>query len=196
MKIVAVLGSPRLNGNSVFLAERFLETARNLGSEIQSFALNNLTYRGCQACRACKKSSETCILKDDLTEVLNAVKEADVIVLASPVYFGDVSGQMKLFIDRTYCFLTPDFHRNPEMSSRLLPGKIGVFIQTQGLPDAMFTDVFPRYQWVTKLIGIDELHLIRGCNLAKPGDILKQEDVLKCTDELAASLISRSPTQG
>ncbi len=58
MKIIAVLGSPRSNGNSAFIARHFLETARKLGAETQSFALNTLTYRGCQACRACKKTAE------------------------------------------------------------------------------------------------------------------------------------------
>ncbi|MDQ1257169.1 MAG: hypothetical protein QG656_1771, partial [Candidatus Hydrogenedentes bacterium] len=62
MKIVAVLGSPRLNGNSAFIAGRFLETADRLGAETRSFTLNTLSYRGCQACRACKRSSEVCIL--------------------------------------------------------------------------------------------------------------------------------------
>ncbi|HPO14561.1 MAG TPA: flavodoxin family protein [Candidatus Hydrogenedentes bacterium] len=191
MKIVAVLGSPRLNGNSAYIAERFLETARNLGAETQSFALNTLTYRGCQACRACKKTSEVCVLQDDLTEVLEAVRNAEAIVFASPVYFADVSGQMKLFIDRTYCFLTPDFHSNPN-GSRLLPGKTAIFILTQGFPETVFADVFPRYQGVMRFIGINKTYLIRGCNLAKPDDILKHEDLLKQTEALAVHIMSRN----
>ncbi len=189
MKIVALLGSPRLKGNSAFIAEHFLETARNLGAEIQSFALNKLTYRGCQACRACKKTSETCILKDDLTEVLSAVQEADVIVFSSPVYFGDISGQMKNFIDRTYCFLTPNFYRDPENSSRLSSGKTAVWILTQGMQDTMFNDVFPRYEWVMKIIGIHKVRLLRGCGLAKQDDVLSCVDVLKQAEELAVHLM-------
>ena len=196
MKIVAVLGSPRLNGNSAFVAGRFLEAARNLGAHTRSFALNALAYRGCQACMSCKKTSEVCVLKDDLSEVLEAVREADVIVLASPVYFGDVTGQMKLFIDRTYCYLTPDFHTNPQ-GSRLLPGKTAVFIQTQGFADAaVFADVFPRYRDVMRFIGIKEAHLIRGCGLSKRDDVCKREDVLKQAEELAAQIMSRNAPRG
>lgn len=195
MKIVAVLGSPRLNGNSAFIAGRFLEAAKNLGAETRSFALNTLTYRGCQACMSCKKTSEVCVLKDDLSEVLEAVREADVIVLASPVYYADVTGQMKLFIDRTYCYLTPDFHTNPQRS-RLLPGKTVVFIQTQGFADAtVFADVFPRYRDVMRFIGIDEAYLLRGCGLSKRDDVCKREDVLKQAEELAIQIMTGNATQ-
>ncbi|MCX5757753.1 MAG: flavodoxin family protein, partial [Candidatus Hydrogenedentes bacterium] len=179
MKIVAVLGSPRLNGNSAFIAGRFLEAAKDRGAETQSFALNALTYRGCQACMSSKKTSEVCVLKDDLSEVLEAVREAGVIVLASPVYYGDVTGQMKLFIDRTYCYLTPDYHTNPQRS-RLVPGKTVVFVQTQGLADVtVFADVFPRYREVMKFIGINEAFLLRGCGLTKRDDVCGREDLLK-----------------
>jgi FMN-dependent NADH-azoreductase len=96
---------------------------------------------------------------------------------------------MKLFIDRTYCFLTPDFHTNPERS-RLSPGKKVVFIQTQGLgDDAVFADVFPRYRGVMQFIGINEAHLIRACGVAKRDDIYKHEDVLKQAEELAAKIM-------
>ncbi len=109
MKIVAVLGSPRLQGNSSTLAHKFLDTAQELGAEVRVYPLNLLSFQGCQGCGACKTTMETCILEDDLAPVLEAIKGADVLVLASPVYFGDLSGQMKCFFDRTYSFLNPDF---------------------------------------------------------------------------------------
>lgn len=192
MKIVSLLGSPRLKGNSAALAECFLETAKGLGAATQSFVLNRLNYQGCQACRACKKSSEICVLKDDLAAVLDAVRQADIIVFASPVYFGDVTGQMKTFIDRTYSYLTPDFHHNPDNTSRLLPGKTAVWILTQGMPKAAFADVFPRYEWVMNIIGIQKVHLIRGCGLAKPDDIRNHPELLKEAGELARSVMSGS----
>lgn len=190
MKIVSLLGSPRSKGNSAVLAECFLEIAKGLGAGTQSFVLNRLTYQGCQACRACKKSSEVCVLKDDLTKVLETVSLADVIVFASPVYFGDVTGQMKMFIDRTYSYLTPDFHHNPDNTSRLLPGKTAVWILTQGMPETAFADVFPRYEWVMNIIGIHKVHLIRGCGLAKPDDIRNRPELLKQAGELARSVMS------
>lgn len=62
MKIVCLLGSPRNDGNSATIAKRFCETAEKLGSQVQTFALNKLTYKGCQACKGCKTKSDRCIL--------------------------------------------------------------------------------------------------------------------------------------
>ncbi len=85
MKIVALLGSPRSGGNSSTIARRLVETAAGLGAETRVFELNRLNYRGCQGCYACKKNLDRCILDDDLSDVLAAVKEADAVVLATPV---------------------------------------------------------------------------------------------------------------
>ncbi len=94
MKLLCVLGSPRENGNSSTLARRLCETAEGMGAEVATYSLNKLKYRGCQGCMACKSKLDHCALEDDLTEVLDAVYGADALVLASPVYYGDVSSQM------------------------------------------------------------------------------------------------------
>jgi multimeric flavodoxin WrbA len=127
------------------IAQRFLDKAAILGAETETFSLNTLSYRGCQACYACKTKLDRCILKDDLSRVLDAVQESDVLVLATPTYYGDISGQLKCFVDRTYSYLKPDYLSNSQ-PSRLLPGKKLLFIITQGHPDeAMFDHVFPLY---------------------------------------------------
>jgi multimeric flavodoxin WrbA len=96
MKIVCVLGSPRETGNSSAVANRFCDTAEKFGAQVKTFVLNQLAYRGCQGCMACKTKLDKCILEDDLTEVLDTIRKTDVLVLASPVYFWDVSGQLNL----------------------------------------------------------------------------------------------------
>ncbi len=190
MKIVAILGSPRLSGNTASITDRFLQAAQKLGAETQSFTLNTLKFRGCQACMACKKSSEKCVLKDDLAEVLDAVLTADAVVLASPVYYGDLTAQMKAFFDRTYSFFTPDYLQPNKKWSRLPEGKKFVFVLTQGMPDEKyFADVFPRYSMFLKMYGVDEMHLIRACGLRNLDDAGKRPDVLKQADEIAAKIM-------
>lgn len=162
MKIVTLLGSPRSKGLSATIANRFTETAATLGAETRTFELNRLSYRGCQGCYACKKTLDHCGLKDDLTEVLVAVQEADTVVFATPVYYGDITAQLKGFMDRTFSYLKPDFHSNPQ-PSRLNPKKL-VFVLTQGNPDeALFADIFPRYQGFLKWLGFADARLIRVC---------------------------------
>lgn len=188
MKIVTLLGSPRSQGNSNAIARRFQETAANLGAEIRTFELNRLTYRGCQGCYACKKSLDHCILNDDLTEVLTAVTEADLVVLASPVYYGDVTAQLKGFIDRTYSYLKPDYLTNLT-PSRLTPKKL-LFVLTQGHPDeALFADIFPRYDGFLKWLGFTENHLLRLCGVGPLTVDAVPEAILTQAEELASQLV-------
>ena len=187
MKIVSLLGSPRSQGNSTAITRRFQDTAANLGAEVRTFELNRLVYRGCQGCCACKNSLDHCILDDDLTEVLNAVAEADVVVLASPVYYGDVSAQLKGFIDRTYSYLKPDYISNP-VPSRLTPKKL-LFVLTQGNPDeGLFADIFPRYDAFLKWLGFGETHLIRACGIGPSTVDTVPETTLTQAEELARLL--------
>jgi len=188
MKIVCLLGSPREKGNSVTIANRFCDTAERLGAKVQTFALNKLEYQGCQACMACKTKLDRCVLEDGLTEVLEAVGETDILVLASPTYFGDLSSQLKGFIDRSYSYLPPDYITNPG-PSRLSPGKKLVFILTQGNPDQeRFADIFERYDYFFKWYGFAESHLIRACGVREAGAVEAREDVMKLAETTAEKL--------
>mgnify|MGYP006292639319 CR=1 FL=1 len=185
MKVLCLLGSPRLKGNSSAIATRFCETARDLGAQIQTFTLNSLTYQGCQACMTCKTKSDRCVLKDDLTPVLEAVYDTDLLVMASPVYFGEVSSQLKGFIDRTYSFLLPDYPTNPD-PCRLSRGKKLLFIQTQGQPDEnQFGDIFPRYEYFFKWYGFEDNKLIRACGVMDKNDAAGRSDLMALAGKTA-----------
>jgi multimeric flavodoxin WrbA len=185
MKIVAVLGSPRPQGNSSTLARAFLKAAGERGAEITEYLLSRLDFQGCQGCGACKSKRQTCILEDDLAPVLNAVKEADVLVLASPVYFGDLSGQMKCFFDRTYSFINPDF------SCRVPAGKKAVMVLVQANPEeAEFADIFPRYRRWLELYGCDPIRLLRVTGVREPGEVASQTPALEAAAALARELVN------
>jgi len=185
MNVVCILGSPRINGNSTLLANRFCEKAREKGASVRTFALNKLTYRGCQACMACKKKLERCVLDDDLKPALEAIRDADVLVMASPVYFGEVSSQTKAFIDRTFSYLKADYITNPK-PSRLAPGKQLVFILAQGQPDEkLFADVFPRYDMFFQWYGFKPGIPIRACGVNSPGSVERRADILALVDQTA-----------
>lgn len=186
MRIVAVLGSPRLQGNSSTLAHRFLEAAKELGAETQEFSVQQMAFQGCQACAACKTTREACVLEDDATAVLESIQAADVLVLASPVYFGDLSGQLKCFVDRTYSFFNPDF------TSRVPPGKQAVLILTQGQPDAaQYADIFPRYERFLKWFGFARVHLLRATGVSAPGEVRNQTALMDQAAALAREVVKR-----
>ncbi len=190
MNIVCLLGSPRSSGNSSAIAHRFVTAASDLGATTLTFELNHLTYRGCQGCYACKTTLDRCVLDDDLSEVLQAVAESDLLVLATPVYYGDVTGQLKCFIDRTFSYLVPNYVANPQ-PSRLHPGKKLLFVMSQGNPDEqLFADIFPRYAKFFAWLGFTESHLVRACGIGPATVDAVPATVLGEAEELARRLLA------
>ena len=104
-KIFAVNGSPRKNGNTAQLLQKALEGAASAGAEIKLIQLADLNFSGCRSCFACKKlanPSPGCILKDDLTEILKELHQADGIIMGSPIYFGAETGLYRNFLERLF----------------------------------------------------------------------------------------------
>jgi multimeric flavodoxin WrbA len=185
MKIVSLFGSPRARANSSLIAERFCATAQKLGAEVRAFTLNDLNFRGCQGCYACKTKLDRCALKDDLTEVLEAVRETDILVLASPVYYWDISAQLKAFLDRTFSFLVPDFITNPQ-KSRLEPGKKLVLILAQNNPDKdSFTNIFQKFDYFFRAYGFTDTRQIRAFGTNDPGVVETHQDVMELAEKAA-----------
>ena len=104
MKVIAVNGSPRKDWNTGTLLKKALEGAESKGAETEIIHLYDYSFRGCISCFACKKkdgkSYGTCGFKDEMTPVYEKIKDIDVLFLGSPIYFGDVTGELRSFIER------------------------------------------------------------------------------------------------
>lgn len=99
-KILAISGSPRKDGNTGILLDWLLECAKSdSGNTVDKIVLNDLSIKPCQECGGCDKTGE-CVVDDDMVKVNKNIKEADIVVIGSPVYFGNVSAQTKIMIDR------------------------------------------------------------------------------------------------
>lgn len=101
-KILIISSSPRKNGNSQALCEEFARGADEAGNQVQVVRLMEKKIGFCYACDGCMRNGGTCVQKDDMAEILRLFQEADVLVLATPIYFYGITAQMKTFIDRTY----------------------------------------------------------------------------------------------
>lgn len=101
-KIVILNGSPRKNGKTASLVKAFIEGAEGAGNEVRELYLQGMNIGGCMACEACSKNGGQCVQKDDMAQVNEAVEWSDVIVFASPMYWGTITGQLKVVIDRLY----------------------------------------------------------------------------------------------
>lgn len=99
-KVLIISASPRKNGNSDILCDRFAQGAKESGHQTEKVFIASKNIGYCRGCGVCNKTHK-CVQKDDMAEILDKMVNADVIVLATPVYFYTMDGQMKTFIDRT-----------------------------------------------------------------------------------------------
>ena len=182
-KVIALMGSPRKEGNTAILVDEIFKTVREKGAETKSYYLNEMNIRGCQSCYSCKVQGH-CVLQDDMQELYAEIASADGIIFATPVYMWQMSAQLKLVIDRLYPFLKPDY------SSYLTPGKKVLLAVTQGRPDtALFHHYFEHMGNNLVFLGFDSYKILIASGTHKPEDLHIQTDIVIEAKKLAGWLI-------
>ncbi len=135
MKIVAFVGSSHKNGNTANAVKALLSGAEAAGAETQIVWLYDHTIKPCTGCRVCEKTHQCVIKGDDVEPIHEAIRAADAYVLATPTYYGDVTGQFKQFVDRVYPFIdiTKDEKTQKMSFGSIIPvRKPGVLVAVSG----------------------------------------------------------------
>ena len=159
MKVLAINGSPRKGWNTDTLLKKALEGAASAGAETEMVHLYDLKFRGCVSCLGCKLRKEPrpnrCILRDDLAAVLDRAHEADAIILGSPIYFSEITGEARSFLERfLFQYLNYDDYSKP-----LSPAKRIGLVFTMNCPESHFKQfgydaIFQRYEaWMKRFFG-------------------------------------------
>jgi multimeric flavodoxin WrbA len=107
-KICVIKTSLRYNSNSDQLADAFIQGAKESGNSIEEISLKDKDIAFCKGCLACLKSGE-CVIRDGANSITEQIKQADVIVWATPIYYYEMSGQMKVMIDRANSLYETDY---------------------------------------------------------------------------------------
>lgn len=178
-KIIILNGSPRKNGNTAALIEAFTQGAQSAGHQVTAFFLNDMEIHGCKGCFCGgKDATSPCVQKDDMDKIYPSYREADVVVLASPLYYWGVSGQLKCAFDRLFAVAEcdPDY-RNPKKDSVLLMAAEG-----WGFEETLFW-----YDHLEKHIGWKSLGKVLCGGVMQVGDIAGNEK-LEEARALGASL--------
>jgi multimeric flavodoxin WrbA len=152
MRTMVLHGSPRKNGNSDTLAAHFIEGLNaSADSEVKHFYTNDLNVRPCQGCLSCNTPPHDCTTEDDMQEIYAAYKAADVVVFATPMYWGYMTAQLKAVVDRMEAVA----------SKRYFEGKTFVVIATY------HHHVESTVAFFERIIGYfgGELHVITCCTL-------------------------------
>jgi NAD(P)H-dependent FMN reductase len=145
-KIVAVNASPRRGWNTDTLVTEAARGAESAGAEVQKFDLYKLEkYTGCISCFGCKKEKHKghCICRDGLTPVLDAIREADGLIIGSPNYLSEMSASFRALYERLI-FQSLTYNREtPCCNQNVIPV---LFIMTSNAPDTLYTGLVQRYQ--------------------------------------------------
>jgi len=170
MKILALIGSPRKNGNCDILVNKIAE---KIDGEKEILFLNELNLNYCNACQACQKGN--CIKDDDTREIISKIEDADLLIFSSPIYFGQVSAQAKTVIDRFYMI-----SQNPE---RTLEGTKVIQVFTQANPSDAFDQYIKSMETMPfAFLGMEVIETISAKGAAGKGEGI--EDALKKIEEM------------
>ena len=107
-KIVIISTSPRRNSNSEALANAFAKGSAESGNDVESISLRGKDMRFCLGCFTCQKTGK-CVIRDDMNEIVLKMEQADVLVFATPIYYYEMSGQMKTLLDRANPLFVADY---------------------------------------------------------------------------------------
>jgi len=160
MNITIINGSPNKNGTCSSVLDTIMKRIENQ-NEISIYNLNKLNIHGCQECFACRKSkTDICYFKDDLSGILEEVKTTEMLILATPVFYADVSAQMKCFIDRTWSY----FGITGQTATHLQRNRKLIFILSYGYADKNHYDsLVQKYEQYFKMFGFTQVEYIIAC---------------------------------
>lgn len=138
MKVLGVLGSPRIGGNSDILLDQALAGAKDAGAKIDKIVLSQKKISGCYACERCNKTG-VCAVKDDMPEIHKKILGADAIIHSVPVYFWAMTAQMKAYLDRWCAFFDAEWNWHKKYYPKMKGKRIGL-ITVCAAPDVSTAD--------------------------------------------------------
>ncbi len=186
-KVLVLLGSPRKKGNSAILAEKIAKGAISAGAEVETVFLHELNIAPCKSCYACQKpKSKGCSIDDDMQPIYRAMREADAWVIASPVYWFNMSSQIKIWMDR--CFAFPAYAKNPFAGKRIA---IAMSYGGEDPFDSGCVNALRTFQDAYGYVGSKIVGIIYGSAMGA-GEIKANEALMKSAEELGRKLVRES----
>lgn len=173
-KVLVLMASPRARGNSTILAKEAVKGARKAGATAEAYRLAKMRIGPCLACEDCRKpGAHGCVRKDDIRMLHAKLRDADALLIASPVYWFTMSAQIKLFMDRLYAFGAEGY--------RPLKGKRIGIILTYGDADPFTSgavNALRSFQDAFAYVGAPIKGMVYG-TADKPGEVRSNELLMK-----------------
>ena len=185
MRIIGFVGSSRNNGNTAWAVNKILEGAKRAGAETQVLYSSKLDIKPCKGCLGCVQKDK-CVVNDDMQQIYDVLKQTDAVVLGSPIYMGQMSGQAKVFTDRLFAQITPHFSPHFKQENA---GKKLILVFTQGNPDASRFQTY--YDYTKEMFQVlefkvEDMIIITGTRSEQASKKVGLHEVL---DKAGASLV-------
>ncbi len=172
MKVVGISGTPRKGGNTEILVREALKPFYDKGWDVIEFCLSDKAVNPCLGCESCNETGRCAIEGDDMEYILNELQSCDALIIGSPVYYRNVTAQLKALFDRSYAY----------KNGKLLEGKLGGAITVgrgEGGGQSLALSIIHNYFLSSGALCVPgELNGL-SARADKPGDILKQEKRLR-----------------
>ena len=164
-RIVILMGSERKGGNTEALAGAFMEGAKEK-NEVEMIRVGDINVYPCTGCECCFTSKENvCAQKDDMTWIYEKLKNADMLVIASPLYFYGISAQLKAVIDRLH---------NP-MRNTFAIRRTALLMAGAASKEEIYDAVITQYKLTLSFFGLEDAGMVFARKVKKPGDVLNSE---------------------
>lgn len=173
MKVLGIMGSPRVGGNSDVLLDDALAGGKEAGAQLEKIILDRLKISGCKDCKKCNDTG-LCVLKDDMPEIHNKILEADAIIHSVPVYFWSMTAQMKAYLDRWCALFDAEWRWQKDYYPKMKGKRIGL-ITVCGDPDVHTAD--PIVHSFKSTVDMTKMKWIGAvmASASEKGDIVKDE---------------------
>jgi multimeric flavodoxin WrbA len=163
------------------MADAFEHAVKASGAQVTRMDMYRTKGSGCCACMACRTTAEWCVIKDGVGDALDAFRNADVLVMAAPVWWLDVPVSLRRFVERWHGLVDASF------TPRIPAGKKAILLFSQGADENSFKDLPERYKEMLNWLGVADVQWVRHCNAEE--NPIEKSGLLEKVRELATACL-------
>ena len=190
MRVLGILGSPRVGGNSDILLEQALAGAKDAGGEVEKIVLSKKKISGCLDCAKCNETG-VCAIKDDMLEIHKKILEADALIHSVPVYFWAMTAQMKAYLDRWCAFFDAEWQWHKAYRPKMKGKRIGLITVCGDQNVSTADPIVHSFKSTCQFTGLNLIGVVQASASAK-GEVAKNELAKKKAYDLGKNVATIS----
>lgn len=186
MKAIGIIGSPRNDGSTAVIVDKIIDGMNANGIESIKYCLGDMDINYCLGCKCCDEHGECIQVDDDMSILMDGIISSDIVIIASPSYWGDVTGQLKVFFDRStpYCNMSDNGTQIPS-------GKKGIAVSIRaGRTIGENLHIIESIEHYFGHLGIETVGRFMAEGIDKKDDLLGKPELLEKAYELGLSIIN------